>query len=285
MTDPIKALVNAARRARVVLHNMTLERDGKLRTFSRWQISDEPLRNDAMHVVPAIDKALAAYDAAQAAPQAAPGTNSLEPIVYHLDDGKLARGMRIGRSVVAGESTIVVDLTFGDGPSVIGKDGWFQRGYVECYGGLVPESASEGTEPGQWSYGVLKCNREIDTAQAQPAPSDATTPPTDDYDALGHAMEILGRCVTKYSCEQAQAVAKVLRQWRDKWALAVDSIPVAQPAPTDAEIREAIRRYGLAEFQFGKGAPVDDVVERHAEQKASLANLLALIARLRGGAR
>ena len=142
-----------------------------------------------------------------------------------------------------------------------------------------------GLELGKLSIELHEAIADYDAAQAQPAPSDATTPPTDDYDALGHAMEILGRCVTKYSCEQAQAVAKVLRQWRDKWALAVDSIPVAQPAPTDAEIREEIRRYGLAEFQFGKGAPVDDVVERHAEQKASLANLLALIARLRGGAR
>jgi hypothetical protein len=72
------------------------------------------------------------------------------PIIYHLDDGKFARGMLVGKD------SLVVDLTFGDGPSVVGKPEWFDAGYVAAYGGLVPEAATRGTEPGQWEYGVVK---------------------------------------------------------------------------------------------------------------------------------
>lgn len=71
MTNPITALADAARRALVVLRNM-----------SRWQISAEPLRNDAMHVVPDLDEALAAYDAAQAQP--APSDEEIEAAINGL---------------------------------------------------------------------------------------------------------------------------------------------------------------------------------------------------------
>jgi hypothetical protein len=78
-----------------------------------------------------------------------------DPVLYWLEDGKFARAMRVG-SGPNNSSLLVVDLTTGDGPSVIGKPGWFAAGYVAAYGGLVPECADEGTEPGQWSYGVAK---------------------------------------------------------------------------------------------------------------------------------
>ena len=220
MTDTIKALADAARE---VLRQ---------RTENIGHVGGILTLDQAVNLFLALsemEEALAAYDAAHAQPKAVPGTNSLEPIVYHLEDGKLARGMRIGRSAVSGESTIVVDLTFGDGPSVIGRDDWFQRGYVECYGGLVPETASEGTEPGQWSYGVLKCNREIDAAQAQ-------------------------------------------------------------PAPTEAEIESAVVEFGSAKFWQGEAmwSPTDITEDGELLDRRSLeakANLLFLIARLRGGAR
>ena len=159
-------------------------------------------------------------------------------------------------------------------------------------------------------------------AQPQPAPTDATTPPSDDYDALDHAMKILGGCVTPYSCEQAQAVAKVLRQWRDKWALAVDSIPVAKPAPTDAYAHQFVGADGMpsrscvrcgVDYTTPHGAvacrppaPTDAEIEAAVDslekvvhtytintttgriscpdRDVARANLLALIARLRGGA-
>ncbi len=93
----------------------------------------------------------------------------VRPIILHLEDGKVARGVRIGPSVVPGDSSLVVDLTFGDGPSVVDRPEWWGGGYVEAYGGLVPESASEGTMPGQWEYAVVKCHEELRR----------TEPPTD----------------------------------------------------------------------------------------------------------
>jgi hypothetical protein len=78
-----------------------------------------------------------------------------DPVLYWLEDGKFARAMRVG-SGPNKSSILVVDLTTGDGPSVIDKPDWFAAGYVAAYGGLVPECADEGTEPGQWSYGVAQ---------------------------------------------------------------------------------------------------------------------------------
>lgn len=78
-----------------------------------------------------------------------------DPVLYWLEDGKFARAMRVG-SGPNNSSILVVDLTTGDGPTVVGKPDWFAAGYVAAYGGLVPECADEGTEPGQWSYGVAK---------------------------------------------------------------------------------------------------------------------------------
>ena len=40
-----------SRRASVILHNMALERRGWRGFFSRWCISDEPLRNDAANLL------------------------------------------------------------------------------------------------------------------------------------------------------------------------------------------------------------------------------------------
>jgi hypothetical protein len=46
----------------------------------------------------------------------------------------------------------------------------------------------------------------------------------DDYKSLDHAMEILRSCVSPYTGEQAQKVAKALKQWQEKWKAAVDLI-------------------------------------------------------------
>ncbi len=77
-----------------------------------------------------------------------PDAGKMVPVLYWLEDGKFARAMLVGKDL------LVVDLTFGDGPSVVGKPEWFDAGYVAAYGGLVPESATQGKEPGQWDYGV-----------------------------------------------------------------------------------------------------------------------------------
>lgn len=80
-------------------------------------------------------------------------SNDISPVIYHLDDGKILRGLRIGDG--PGKSSQLVLLLIGDGSeSVIGKPDWFNSGYVAAYGGLVPECADEGTEPGQWIYAV-----------------------------------------------------------------------------------------------------------------------------------
>lgn len=59
---------------------------------------------------------------------------------------------------------------------------------------------------------------------------------TDEYRSLDHAMEILRGCSHTYTGEQAQAVAKALKQWRDKWAAAVDCIHPDERA-TIADLR------------------------------------------------
>lgn len=59
---------------------------------------------------------------------------------------------------------------------------------------------------------------------AAPKPEPAEPAQDDDYRSLDHACEILRGCVAPYSGEQAYAVAKALKQWRDKWAAAVDCI-------------------------------------------------------------
>ena len=41
---------------------------------------------------------------------------------------------------------------------------------------------------------------------------------------LEDAQNILKECVAAYSCEQMQAVAKALRQWRDKWAILLETV-------------------------------------------------------------
>lgn len=46
-------------RCRTVLGNMALENEGAI--FNRWPINHEPLRNDARHLVPLIDEALAKH--------------------------------------------------------------------------------------------------------------------------------------------------------------------------------------------------------------------------------
>jgi hypothetical protein len=53
--DPVRGVLE---RCRTVLGNMALENEGRARIFRRWQISDEPLRNDAKNLLPLIDEIL-----------------------------------------------------------------------------------------------------------------------------------------------------------------------------------------------------------------------------------
>lgn len=93
-------------------------------------------------------------------------------------------------------------------------------------------------EPGELRSIILQA-----CAAPEPAPADAQREAAIEaspYDALGHAMEILAG--TPYTGEMASKVAKVLRQWSDKWAAAVDLIRPAPPAPVDqdAKLRDAV---------------------------------------------
>lgn len=75
----------------------------------------------------------------------------MRAVRYHLDGGTFTRAVLIGPSAIRGESTLVVDLSTPEGQAVVSVDGWFAADYVRAWYGLVPESADQGTEPGQWS--------------------------------------------------------------------------------------------------------------------------------------
>jgi len=57
--------IGALTRARTVLGNMALEREGAI--FRRWPISHEPLRADARGLLPVIDEVLAEAEGARCA--------------------------------------------------------------------------------------------------------------------------------------------------------------------------------------------------------------------------
>jgi len=61
-------LLQWAECAEVILKNMTRERAGAGRLWGRWQISDEPLRNDAIYVAPRLLKAIGLARDAKEAP-------------------------------------------------------------------------------------------------------------------------------------------------------------------------------------------------------------------------
>lgn len=56
--DHVRQLLGLLERCRTVLGNMALENEGHARLFRRWQISDEPLRNDAKNLLPLLNEAL-----------------------------------------------------------------------------------------------------------------------------------------------------------------------------------------------------------------------------------
>ena len=157
--------------------DVLLQRACKTLTSAYSMPADEYLRICTEQARAALEAAIADH-IADAGKKVEPPTD-VRPIILHLEDGKVARGVRIGPSVVPGDSSLVVDLTFGDGPSVVDRPEWWGGGYVEAYGGLVPESASEGTMPGQWEYAVVKCHEELRR----------TEPPTDaEVEAWGNRM-------------------------------------------------------------------------------------------------
>jgi hypothetical protein len=74
----------------------------------------------------------------------------VHPCVFHLDNGLTVPAVRYGTTFDA-NSLLFVNLTHPNGETVINKPEWFDGDYVTYWGGIVPECATEGTEPGQWS--------------------------------------------------------------------------------------------------------------------------------------
>lgn len=121
-------------------------------------------------------------------------------------------------------------------------------------------------DDGSWSLASSTCGKCCDNVamgeQIEKLPADADAGTVDErerqieddgYRSLDHAMQILGSCAHPYTGEQAHKVAKVLRQWRDKWAAAVDCIRPEMPRPDDDErdrwIAEWLRRITDARFR------------------------------------
>ena len=149
------------------------------------------------------------------APAHVASAGKMVPVLYWLDAGKFARAMLVGHN------QLVVDLTSGDGPSVIGKPHWFDAGYVSAFGGLVPEIASEGNQPGQWSYGVAEL----------PAPYPETSKRLGDYaQALGILSAIHPGIDT---ARIASAPVECARE-------IIDFVAKERRAPRDDGLRKAI---------------------------------------------
>lgn len=73
------------------------------------------------------------------------------PVRYHLDDGRWTRGVCIGVIPDLG-AVLLIDLRRQDGRwhEEADKADWFDVVYADFWDGLVPECATEGSEPGQW---------------------------------------------------------------------------------------------------------------------------------------
>lgn len=130
---------------------------------------------------------------AAAVPDHFPDAGKMVPVLYWLEDGKFARAMLVGKDL------LVVDLTFGDGPSVVGKPDWFLAGYVATYGGLVPESATQGKEPGQWDYGVASI--------AKPS-----AVPDDTRELVAQLADVVAEFFVAPWCDRAAEIAAKLRR-------------------------------------------------------------------------
>lgn len=109
-----------------------------------------------------------------------------------------------------------------------------------------------------------------------------------EYDHLQEAEELLQQCVAKYSYEQVSKVGKRLRQWRDKWALILDTqwqvskerdalkAKLAALVEATAEVHEKLRinADGKATVTVGKAIAL----------RRELGEALAAAKQLRGGA-
>lgn len=81
---------------------------------------------------------------------AAPQPQPFEPRpVWYWTEGK--PHCRVTNAVLIGPDRLIVNLNTVSGREVVGKPDWFDADYVEHWGGLVPESATQGEEAGQWS--------------------------------------------------------------------------------------------------------------------------------------
>lgn len=72
---------------------------------------------------------------------------SMRPVRYWLEDGEWTPAILFVES-----GMLAVNLDTDAGRKVVGKAAWFTPSYVEYWNWLVPEVATEGTEPGQWSH-------------------------------------------------------------------------------------------------------------------------------------
>lgn len=74
---------------------------------------------------------------------------------YYGDDGDVIPAIlyKVERSQIQDNRIVgwlVLNMSVAPGLHYIGREGWFDAAYVNWYGGLVPECADMGKEPGQW---------------------------------------------------------------------------------------------------------------------------------------
>ena len=74
---------------------------------------------------------------------------------YYGDNGDVIPAIlyKVARSEINPNQIVgwlVLNLSTAPGLHYIGKEGWFDTTYVGWYGGMVPECADMGKEPGQW---------------------------------------------------------------------------------------------------------------------------------------
>lgn len=87
---------------------------------------------------------------------------------------------------------------------------------------------------------------------------------------LEDAQNILKECVAPYSCEQMQAVAKVLRQWRDKWAILLETLVRSNEERDDAEKAASATHEACANAISRLAAAQEEIATMRAERDAAL---------------
>jgi hypothetical protein len=75
-------------------------------------------------------------------------TVDVRPVLYCLENGERAAAVLIEE--FHGNQSLIVNLSIEPGSKYVGLDGWFSADFVRAWQGMVPETCSKGTEPGQW---------------------------------------------------------------------------------------------------------------------------------------